>query len=113
MIKKINIINCIISQIHKLAYPNGWNSGKNKSLGVFRHCTITTPINFYQLLFRKPFKHIPNPIYSPDVAPLEFGVFDTIKDKLPYEVIDSEDSLKEIIESILSELGIEFFSKIF
>lgn len=46
------------------------------------------------------FKLILNPIYSPDVSPLSFGAFGTVKEKLPYEAIDSEDSFKEIIESI-------------
>ena len=46
-------------------------------------------------LVKYPFKLIPNPIYSQDISPLDFGVFGTVKDKLPYETIDTEDSLKE------------------
>ena len=64
-------------------------------------------------LTKFPFKLIPNPIYSPDVAPLDFGVLGTIKERLPYEAIDSDEALKAIIESILGDFGAEFFQKLF
>ena len=60
-----------------------------------------------------PFNLIPNPEYSPDVSPLDFGIFGTVKNKMPYESIDLEESLKEIIVSILNDLVKEFIKRVF
>lgn len=35
------------------------------------------------------FRIIPNPKYSPDVSPLDFRIFRTVKFKMPNELIDS------------------------
>ena len=39
--------------------------------------------------------HRTNPIYSPDVAPLDFGIFGTVKEKMPNETFDYQEELKE------------------
>ena len=44
---------------------------------------------------------------------MDFGIFGTVKNKMPYESIDSEESLKEIIVSILNDLGKEFIKRVF
>lgn len=106
-------VNCIIPQINQLAYPNGWQSGKKKALVHFDNAPSHKSKFTSESLTKFPFKLIPNPIYSPDVAPLDFGVLGTIKERLPYEAIDSDEALKAIIESILGDFGAEFFQKLF
>lgn len=43
-------------------------------------------------------------IFWPDVSPLDFRILGTVKSKMPFIEIYSEEELKETIESILSDL---------
>lgn len=106
-------INIIIPLIDKLAYPNGWTKGEKKSLVHFDNAPSHKSKLTTSELAKFPFRVIPNPKYSPDVSPLDFGIFGTVKSKMPNESIDSEEALKEIIESILIDLGPAFIKSVF
>ena len=60
-----------------------------------------------------PFNLVQNPEYSPDVSLLDFGIFGTVKNRMIYESVDSEEALKEIIETILNDLGKDFIEHVF
>ena len=55
-----------------------------------------------ETLKKFPFRILPNPIYSPDVAPLDFGIFGTVKEKMPNATFDDLEELKEQIIEILN-----------
>ena len=96
-----------------MAYPNGYKSGEKKCLLHFDNAPSHKSNLIKNVLAKYPFKVLPNPAYSPDVSPLDFGVLGTVKSKMPIIEIDSEEELKETIESILSDLGVDFFKQLF
>lgn len=106
-------VNSIVPQINSLAYPDGYKFGRKKCLLHFDNAPSHKSHFILNALAKLPFNLIPNPEYSPDVSPLDFGVLGTIKNKMPYESIDSEEALKEIIEEILNDLGSDFIMKVF
>ena len=103
----------IIPLISDLAYPNGYKQGEKKCLLHFDNAPSHRSNLTKSVLAKYPFKMLPNPAYSPDVSPLDFGVLGTVKSKMPIIEIESEEALKETIESILSDLGIDFFKQLF
>ena len=106
-------VDSIIPQINTLAYPKGYKYGNKRCLLHFDNAPSHKSALTKSVLAKLPFNLIPNPEYSPDVSPLDFGIFGTVKNKMPYESIDSEESLKEIIVSILNDLGKEFIKRVF
>ena len=60
-----------------------------------------------------PFDTLPNPPYSPDISILDFGVFGTVKGKMPYTEFQSSKELKEKICDVLDELRPDFIKKLF
>ena len=106
-------VDSIIPLISDLAYPNGYKSGEKKCLLHFDNAPSHKSNLTKNVLAKYPFKVLPNPAYSPDVSPLDFGVLGTVKSKMPIIEIDSEEELKETIESILSDLGVDFFKQLF
>lgn len=103
----------IIPLISDLAYPNGYKQGEKKCLLHFDNAPSHRSNLTKSVLDKYPFKMLPNPAYSPDVSPLDFGVLGTVKSKMPIIEIESEEALKETIESILGDLGIDFFKQLF
>lgn len=103
----------IIPLISDLAYPNGYKQGDKKCLLHFDNAPSHRSNLTKSVLAKYPFKMLPNPAYSPDVSPLDFGVLGTVKSKMPIIEIESEEALKEAIESILSDLGMDFFKQLF
>ena len=65
-------VDCIIPKIHLLAYPNGFSSRQKKALVHFDNAPSHKSKYTTASLAKYPFKLIPNPIYSPDVSPLDF-----------------------------------------
>lgn len=91
-------ISSIIPQKNILAYQNGYTQGNKKCLLHYNNAPAHKSTTTKNELAKYPFKLIPNPLYSPDISPLDFSILETVEDRMPYESIDSEDELKEIIE---------------
>lgn len=106
-------IDIIIPLIDNLAYPDGWVKGQKKCLVHFDNAPSHKSKLTTNELAKFPFRILPNPKYSPDISPLDFGIFGTVKSKMPNESISSEEVLKEIIESILIDLGPTFIKSVF
>ena len=60
-----------------------------------------------------PYQAVRNPPCSPDVSPLDFGIFGTGKDLMPIGTIESDEELKETITSISNDLGKDYFKNVF
>lgn len=106
-------VDSIIPQINSLAYPDGYKYGNRKCILHFDNAPSHKSALTKSTLDKMPFNLIPNPEYSPDVSPLDFGIFGTVKNRMPYESVDSEEALKEIIETILNDLGKDFIKHVF
>ena len=106
-------INVIIPKINKLAFPNGLPKGRKKAYVHFDNAPPHKSFAASESLGNYPFILLPHPPYSPDISPLDFGVFGTIKEKMPNEELESDDELKDAITEILNELGPEYIKKLF
>ena len=60
-----------------------------------------------------PFDTLPTLPYSPDISLLDFGVFGTVKEKMPYTEFQSPEELKKSICNVLDELGPDFIKRLF
>ncbi|MDE7383476.1 MAG: hypothetical protein K2M99_06280, partial [Treponemataceae bacterium] len=98
-------IHEIIPKINDLAFPNGFSRGQKKALVHFDNAPSHTATDTINALGHYPFTMIPHPPYSPDISPLDFGVFGTIKGKMPYEDLETDEELKDTITKILNDLG--------
>ena len=103
----------IIPQIHQLAFPNGITRNTKRALLHFDNAPAHKEHLAMKDLTDNHFKLILNPPYSPDIAPLDFGVFGTIKGMMPIEMGDSEQELKNTITDILNGLGPAYIKKLF
>ena len=96
-----------------MAYPNGYRIGDKKAYVHFDNAPFHKSSAVNESLSDYPFVLIPHPPYSPDISPLDLGVFGIVKEKMPYEELESDEELKDAITSILKELGPEFIKNIF
>ena len=103
----------IIPQIYQLAFPNKITRSTKKALLHFDNVPSHKEHRAMETLNDCPFHLLLNPPYSPDIAPLDFGVFGTIKEMMPPESSESEEELKETIIEILHQLGKGFINKVF
>ena len=106
-------VNVIIPKINDLAFPNGYQKGDKKAYIHFDNAPSHKSSIVKETLKHYPFILIPHPAYSPDISPLDFGVFGTIKEKMPYEEFESDEELKDAITSILGELGPDYIKNLF
>ena len=103
----------ILTQINNLAFPAGYHHGDKKALVHFDNAKPHKSAGAQESFNTYPFKSVPNPPFSPDVSPLDFGVFGTVKDLMPMGTIESDEELKETITSILNDLGKDYIKKVF
>ena len=103
----------IIPQIYQLAFPQGTTKYTKKALLHFDNAPSHKEHRAIETLNDGPFNLILNPPYSPDIAPLNFDVFGTIKEMMPSESGESDEELKETIIGILQKLGKSFIKKVF
>lgn len=105
--------NMIIPQLVDFAYPNGKKAGQKNWILHFDNAPSHKSKLSMETLKKFPFRILPNPIYSPDVAPLDFGIFGTVKEKMPNATFDDPEELKEQITEILNELGPAYIKQLF
>lgn len=103
----------ILPQLEKLAFPNGKKKNDKKWILHFDNAPSHRSKLSTETLNRYPFRSLPNPPFSPDVSPLDFGGFGTVKEKMPIGTFEDDDELKENIEEILSHLGPGYFKSLF
>lgn len=106
-------VNSIVPQINSLAYTDGYKYGNRKCVLHFDNTPSHKSALRKSILAKMPFNWVQNPEYSPDVSLLDFGIFGTVKNRMLYESVDSEEALKEIIETILNDLGKDFIKHVF
>ena len=106
-------IDVIISKIYELAYPNGWKTKDKKCLLHFDNAPAHKSKISMETLAKYPFKLILNPPYSPDISPLDFSILGTIKARMPYEALETDEALKDAIETILNDLGKEYLKNVY
>ena len=106
-------INVIIPQINNLAFPNGYSKGQKKAFVHFDNASSHKSVITKNTLKQYPFNIIPHPPYSPDISPLDFGVFCTIKNKMPYEELGTDEELKNAITEILNGLGPQYIKSVY
>ena len=103
----------ILPKLENFAFPDGREKHSRKWLLHFdnapAHKSKLTTENFDN----SNFELLPNPPYIPDLALLDFTIFGTIKEKMPYaQYLDEEDLLSQI-EEILNGFEEGFFAKVF
>ena len=103
----------IIPQICNLAFPDGKVKYKKRALLHFDNATSHKEQHVMETLNENHFKLILNPPYSPDISPLDFVVFGTIKEMMPPEIGESVNELKYTINEILRGLGKSFIRNVF
>jgi hypothetical protein len=59
------------------------------------------------------FKRMPQPLYSPDIAPSDFFLFGWVKTQLEWREYNKEDELYEVVDGILTGLSIEMIETVF
>lgn len=106
-------IDVIIPKIYDLAYPKGWKTKDKKCLLHFDNAPSHKSKITMETLAKYPFKLILNPPYSPDISPLDFSILGTIKSKMPFETLESDEALREAIETILNDLGKDYLKNVF
>lgn len=103
----------ILPQLADFAFPNGKNKHERNWILHFDNAPSHKSKLSTQTLAHFPFDTLPNPPYSPDISILDFGVFGTVKEKMPYTEFQSLEELKEKICDVLDELGPDFIKKLF
>jgi hypothetical protein len=58
-------------------------------------------------------RRMPQPPYSPDLAPSDFYLFPTVKEKLERTQLDDEDQFFESLEAILRGIDQEELNRVF
>ena len=106
-------VNSIVPQINSYANTDGYKYGNRKCFLHFDDAPSHKSALKKSILAKMPFNLVQNPEYSPDVSLLDFGIFGTVKNRMIYESVDSEEALKEIIETILNDLGKDFIEHVF
>ena len=106
-------INFIIPKINELELSNGFPKSRKKAYVHFDNAPPHKSSAVSETLDNYPFILLLHHPYSPDISPLDFGVFGAIKEKMPYEELVSGDELKDAITEILNELGPDYLKKLF
>lgn len=104
----------ILPQLADFAFPNGKNKHERNWILHFDNAPSHKSKLSTQTLALFLFDTLPNPPYSPDISILDFGVFWTAKEKMPYTEFQSLEELKEqdFKKSVLDELGPDFIKRL-
>lgn len=78
-----------------MAYPKGYKYDDKHYLLQFDNAPSHQSSLLKSVLAKLPFNPILNPEYSPDVSPMDLAILGTVKNKMLYESIDSEESLNK------------------
>ena len=103
----------ILPQLADFAFPDGKNKHERNWILYFDNAPSHKSKLSTQTLALFPFDSLPNPPYSPDITILEFDIFGTVKEKMPYTEFQSPEELKEQICEIWNELGPDFIKRLF
>lgn len=103
----------ILPKLESFAFPDGREKHSRKWLLHFDNAPVHKSKLTTESIDNSNFELLPNPPYSPDLAPLDFAIFGTIKEKMPYaQYLDEEDLLSQI-KKILNEFEEGFFARVF
>ena len=103
----------ILPKLESFALPDGREKHSRKWLLHYDNAPVHKSKLTTESIDNSNFELLPNPPYSPDLAPLDFAIFGTIKEKMPYaQYLDEEDLLSQI-KKILNEFDNEQIKIIF
>lgn len=103
----------ILEEIKMNVYPNGRAQRNVRKILHFDNCPSHRSQKVKDYIENSEFRKMPHPAYSPDVAPSDFGLFGTMKEKLIGVEHDSEESLKSHILEILGDFEPDFWQSLF
>lgn len=103
----------ILSKIDDAVYPLGRPIGSLKKLLHFDNSPCHKAKKVKSYLDNSEFRTMKHPAYSPDVAPSDFGLFGTVKNKLIGTSHNDENELKEHITEILMSFDQKFWQSLF
>lgn len=103
----------ILEEIRMNVYPNGRAQKNAPKIIHFDNCPSHRSQKVNDYIKHCEFRNMPHPAYSPDIAPSDFGLFGTMKEKLIGVMHDSEKSLKFHILEILDEFEPNFWESLF
>ena len=72
-------------------FPDGREENEDKKIIHFDNARCHTSQKVKEYLENSDFIQLPHPPYSSDIAPSDFGLFGTIKQKMPSYVNETED----------------------
>lgn len=106
-------INNILEPISKLdKVVNLQKSGKN-CLIHFDNARCHTSQKVKTYLTQSPFTLVPHPVFSPDLAPCDFGLFGTMKNSFKGMTFDTEEDLLDAVDNFFTEKSHHFWESIF
>lgn len=103
----------ILQQLADFAFANCKNKYERNWILHFDSAPSHKAKLSTQTLAIFPFGTLPNPPNSPNTSILDFGVFGTVKEKMPYTEFQSLEELKEKPCDVLNELGSDFIKRLF
>lgn len=103
----------IIERIKNTIYPGGRGYKHPRKVLHYDNSPCHKSKKVKDYLENSDFRSMKHPTYSPDLAPSDFGLFGTMKDKLNGVSCQTEDELKSKIIEILEDFPESFWKSLF
>lgn len=103
----------IIEQIDEKMYPQGRSPRCARKVLHYDNSPCHKSKKVNDFLFKSNFRTMKHPAYSPDIAPSDFGLFGTVKEKLEGVEHATEKDLQDHIIEILNSFSKSYWQSLF
>jgi hypothetical protein len=94
----------ILGPLHQVFFPTGRNPREKRLVVHVDNCSVHRSQTTRTFMQNNDMTDMPHPPYSPDLAPSDFYLFGTVKEKLEHDGITDEDQLFEVLVEILRSI---------
>jgi hypothetical protein len=94
----------ILEPLHQVFFPGGRTPHEKRLVVHVDNCSVHKSRVTKTFIQNNDMADMPHHPYSPDLAPSDFYLFDTVKKKLKYEGITDEDQFSEVLVKILKAI---------
>jgi transposase len=103
----------ILIPLQEAMFPQGRAAHQKRLVVHLDNCSIHTSRVSTKWLEEHDMRRMPQPPYSPDLAPSDFYLFPTVKERLERIQLADEDQFFESLQEILNGLGHEELNAVF